>query len=287
MNAIDQFVNFLTTLYTPKRALATLFMLAGCILALNTFLPSLTLLLEPALHPVTPKYQNYIVVIAVGLGISSGIVVFNLVCWLWNRGTTIYSQRQQQRKINRQANDAALANSVKLVEDFTTAHAHLSAGKLSIIRRLLTVPTESYLTACPDISFMEQAGWILPLTASSNDEKIYKINNIIQPVADKLWNEEVETNSLLFINNEQNICHFIIKAFSDLKSSTEIAGYHFALYERHIKSCFDLQAITSHSYSLRFKQRYKEKFEELLNQKLFSQRLFTVAEVSHPEPVSY
>lgn len=287
MNAIDQFIDFIATLYTPKRALATLFMLTGCILTLDLFLPYFTRLLEPALHPVTPEYKSYIVATVVCIGISSGIVIFNILCWCWRVVATFYSQRQEQLRNSRLACEAEQANNLKLVTDFKTAHAHLSAGKLSIIRRLLTVATESYLVACPDITFMERAGWILPLAPSSNDESVYKINPVIYTIANKLWNDEVENNALLFMSNEQSIYQFIITAFSDATSSTEIASSHFSLYERHIKTCFDLQTITTHCYNLKFKLRYKEKFEELVNQRLYSQRMFTLAESTSAETVPY
>jgi len=277
VNAIDQFIDFIATLYTPKRALTTLFMLAGCIITLDIFLPYLTQLLESALQPVTQEYKSYIVAIAVCIGISSGIVIFNTLCWLWDIGARAYHHRQEQIKNNRQACAAEHAKNIRLKADFKTAHTHLSAGKLAILRRLLTVPTESYLVACPDITFMERAGWILPLAPSSNDENVYKINPVIQPIANKLWDKEVENNALVFINSEQNIYQFIISAFADSTSPTEITISHFALYERQIKTCFDLQTITTHCYNLKFKLRYKEKFEELLNQKLYSQRMFTLA----------
>lgn len=285
MNAIDQFIDFIATLYTPKRALATLFMLTGCMLSLTLLLPYLNLLLEPALRPVTDEYKSYSIAIALCSGISAGIVLFNLLCGLWNSLAGLYYRHQQQASNKKQAYEAEQAKNIKLVANFKTAHAHLSAGKLSIIRRLLTVPTESYLTACPDIIFLEQAGWILPLAPSSNDESVYKINPVIQPIANMLWNEEVENNALIFMSNEQSIYQFIISAFTDLKSSTEIADSRFALYERHIKTCFDLQTITRHCYNLKFKLRYKEKFEELINQKLYSQRMFTIAESSEAETI--
>lgn len=287
MNAIDQFIEFIATLYTPKRALATLFMLTGCILSLTLLLPYLNLLLAPVLQPVTEEYKSYSVVIAVGSGISAGIVLFNLLCGIWGFVTGIYNQRQERIKNNKQAYETERAKNSKLVADFKTAHAHLSAGKLSILRRLLTVPTESYLTTCPDIAFMQQSGWILPLAPSSHDEHVYKINPILQPIANQLWNEEVENNALLFMSNEQHLYRFIIAAFIDAKSSTEIASSRFALYERHLKTCFDLQSITAHCYNMKFKLRYKEKFEELIQQRLYSQRMFTIADANNPETAPF
>lgn len=276
MNAIDQFIDFIATLYTPKRALATLFMLIGCILTLYMILPYLNQLLEPALRSLTEDYKNYIIIIALCSGITAGIVFFNFLSGCWSAVTGFFNRRREMMRTNRQACEAAQIKHTKLVDDFKTAHAHLSNGKLSILRQLLTVPTQNYLTACPDIAFMERAGWILPLAASSNDENVYKINPVIQPVANKLWNEEVENNTYKFISSEQNINQFIIAAFTDVNSPTAIARAQFALSERYIKSCFDLQTITASCYNLKFKRRYQQKFEELINRELCSQRMFTL-----------
>ncbi|WP_205601635.1 hypothetical protein, partial [Enterobacter hormaechei] len=79
MNYIDQFINFVSTLYTPRRACTTLFMICGGVLSLCIILPLLHLWLTTAIKPIAQNYETYILLISLVIGVSLGIVVFSIV----------------------------------------------------------------------------------------------------------------------------------------------------------------------------------------------------------------
>ncbi|WP_218838338.1 hypothetical protein, partial [Enterobacter hormaechei] len=58
MNYIDQFINFVSTLYTPRRACTTLFMICGGVLSLCIILPLLHLWLTTAIKPIAQNYET-------------------------------------------------------------------------------------------------------------------------------------------------------------------------------------------------------------------------------------
>ncbi|WP_212667579.1 hypothetical protein, partial [Enterobacter sp. TUM13743] len=79
MNYIDQFINFVSTLYTPRRACTTLFMICGGVLSLCIILPLLHLWLTTAIKPIAQNYETHILLLSLVLGVLAGIVVFSIV----------------------------------------------------------------------------------------------------------------------------------------------------------------------------------------------------------------
>ncbi|WP_278399742.1 hypothetical protein [Hafnia paralvei] len=283
MNTIEQIVNFVSTLYTPKRALTTLFMIAGVVFALDTTLPYLSRWLEPSLQPVYPNYKSFIVVITLVLGISLGVVSFNFVSFIWVKISHFYScNNNLKNKITAESIATDLANQ-KLIFDFKTAYNHLSESKIAILRQLLTFPTQSYQIESPEVAFLEHAGWIIPLTESSKNEKVYSINPLISPLADKKWDEEIENNVILFKKTYKEFSDMILNAMANVKAPNKIDDLYFALYSKEIEKCFDIELITPTYCTLSFKIRYKEKFEKTSNMVFQQRRGFIIKESANDD----
>lgn len=276
MNAIEQFINFVSTLYTPRRACATVFMVSGSILSLYKFLPYLREWLEPALQPLANNYKLYIVAIAFLLGVSLSIVVFNILEMVCNLIIESYRQRKESKNEEKKKEELALVKNQKIKQDFQTAYEHLSPGKINILRDLFTNLTISYAIDNDDVIFLENSGWIEPLAYSSRDEKVYRIFPDIEEFIENKWIEEVNYNFLEFHKFDMATSSSITDFMSNLKTKAAIHIFDFGLYKNEIGNCFFLEKITSTIYTFKFKPRYRDKFQQVYQKDFREERMVTI-----------
>ncbi|MFC6124332.1 hypothetical protein ACFPZP_25135 [Citrobacter bitternis] len=279
MNYLDQFINFVSTLHTPRRACTTLFMIFGGIISLCLLLPLLHLWLSPVLKPIAQNYEIYILSISLIIGISLGIVIFSIIDFLILEiyGYFVYRKRKTQCQL-KEIEDANIRNE-EISTKFHTAYYHLSKNKIEIIRSLITFSTRSYASENEDVKLLEESGWIEALTYISNDEKVYQLNQAIRLFADEKWNEEIKTNTEHFLNFDLETSTKIINAMSNVKLKAELDDFNFSFYKKDIEKCFILNEFTPNMYAFRFKERYEEKFKELYDKPFRSERLFSIKKI--------
>lgn len=276
MNYIDQFINFVSTLYTPRRACTTLFMICGGVLSLCKILPLLHLLLTTAIKPIAQNYETYILLISLVIGVSLGIVVFSIVDLIV---LTIYEHLISKKKKSQSELKAIKEKNIRdevIFSNFKTAYFHLSIDKINIIRSLITFPSLSFHSEHEDVKFLEKSGRIEALTYISDEEKVYQLNQTIRLYPDDRWNEEVNFNTDHFHSFDAETAISIINAMSDVKIKAELDEFNFSFYKSDIEKCFEVSEFTETLYSLRFKERYEKKFSELHLKPFRSERLFSI-----------
>lgn len=276
MNYIDQFINFVSTLYTPRRACTTLFMLCGVVVSLSIFLPLLHLWLAPVLRPTGQNYENYILLISLIAGISLGIVIFSIIDFIVLETYEHFISKKKNLQSQLDAIEAANIHNNLLLSNFIAAYAHLSNSKITIIRSLITFPTRSFFSEDGDVKFLEKSGWIEAIAYISDEEKVYQINQTIKLFTDKKWNEEVSVNTDHFHNFDIETSIKIINAMSNVKTKAEIELFNISFFRSDIEKCFELNEFTETVFAIKFKERYESKFSELHNKHFRSERLFSI-----------
>lgn len=276
MNVFEQFVSFLNTLATPKRAFQTLMATIGVILALVLFFPRLNSILEPSLGMAIKEYKFYTFVISGIFGGSVALVLFSLLHYAWHKITFKIHKAKIKKDNQKKHEDTSLAVNNQIIQNFRIAQPHLDEHKKSIIRRLVNVDNESYQSDSSHCVFLKSQGWIILLTSSSEDRNVFTINPLIKELADSFWNQEVEDNIKKFLTADSELTEYILNPFSDINKKKDIPEYLLTSNKVIIENCFHIREITKDVVIFSFKERYKEHFERLTNKKLSSNILFSI-----------
>lgn len=282
MSIVEQFVNFLNSLTTPKKALQTLMAIIGAILSIVLFFPWLNLILEMSPENSIKEYKSYTFFISIILGCSLALVLFNLLEFLCQKAISI-ARETRTKNDNKKKNAASLLTiNNKIIEDFRIAHPHLDEHKKAIIRRLINVDNESYKTDSTHCIFLEKQTWIIPLVSNAENSNVFKLNPLLKEMADDLWNQEIEDNISKFLSSDSDLIDCILNPFYNINTRKDIPGYTMRTNKALIEKCFDIKEITENCVIFNFKERYKEKFEEFTNKKLNTSILFIIDDKAIP-----
>lgn len=186
MSTVEQFFNFLATLYTPRRALITLFMIGGIILSLIKILPAVNLLLVPPLKLITSSYLGYTTALTATIGLASGVLVFSIVEKLYLHLTSwIFVKITRLIKLRTLAREKAeeRENQDHFIENFETSFPHLHPRQQEIIRELVQTPhirISAFGYDGKQCEFLLSKHWLYIVTDVGNYEYLYGLNPVIK-----------------------------------------------------------------------------------------------------------
>lgn len=186
MSTVEQFFNFIATLYTPRRALITLFMIGGIIFSLVKILPAVNLLLSPPLKLVTSSYLAYTTALTTTIGLAAGVLIFSIVDKLFFHLTSWFSAQKTRlmelRTLTREKAEER-ENQDQFIENFQTSFPHLHVQQQDIIRTLVETPHVrisrlNYIGQ--QCEFLLSKNWLYVVTDVGEYDYLYALNPVIR-----------------------------------------------------------------------------------------------------------
>ncbi|EOJ8601644.1 hypothetical protein ACM45N_002596 [Cronobacter sakazakii] len=267
MGPIEQFFSFLSTLYTPRRAAITVFMVIGITLCLIFLGPTFNYWLTPVLKPVTESYLGYIAFLTAALGVGLSVVTFSLCEKLFKWSNQAWLLLTRTRKAHVQKMEEKLAQQeadAKFVQGFLEAYPHLDNNLIGILEYLSIEGNTSFLKTAETIVFLKNQRWIFAVAQVNNHEYVYKINGLIKPyVVENFWHE-INFNIEMALSSSEPAIKLILNSFASENSSNacriEYIDFYSANAQKILNECFSFNGY-KRQLRVNFKQHYKDAFE--------------------------
>lgn len=274
MGPIEQFFSFLSTLYTPRRAALTVFMVIGVTLCLIFLNQTFVYWLTPALKPVTDFYLAYIAFLTATFGLGLSVVAFSLCEKLCCVVRNVWSKIERRKQAIADKNKEKLKSDqaeAKFIANFKAAYPHLEDKFVEILEHLAIEGDESFLKNADRIQFLNQQRWILAVAQVSKFEYVYKINKLIKSYVQEKFLEKVNFNvENALASSEPAVRSILALLVSEIPGERCRIGYmdfYSVKSQEVLKTCFILSGY-KRDLSLKFKDHYKPIFEKLMSKPL-------------------
>ncbi|UDF99879.1 hypothetical protein LH408_17700 [Enterobacter cloacae] len=274
MGPIEQFFSFLSTLYTPRRAALTVFMVVGVTLCLIFLNQSFVYWLTPALKPVTDFYLAYIAFLTATFGLGLSVLVFSLCEKLCGIVRNIWSEIEKKQQAIADKNIQKLKSEqaeAKFIANFKAAYPHLEDRLVKILEHLAIEGDQSFLRNAERIQFLNQQRWILAVAQVSKSEYLFKINELIKPYVQEKFLKEINFNVENAIASQEpavrSILALLVSETPDKHCRIQYMDFYSVKSQEILKNCFVLYGY-NRDVSLKFKDYYKPIFEKLMSKPL-------------------
>ncbi len=274
MGTIEQIFSFLSTLYTPRRALITVFMVIGITICLIFLGPIFNHWLTPVFKPVTENYLAYIAFLTAVLGVGLSVVVFSFcekLCKWANQIRLVQLSKRKARADKEEKESTRQQAEAKFVQHFLTAYPHLDENLIGILEYLAIEGDTPFLSTAETVKFLNKQGWIYAVVQVRKYEHVYKINSLIKNhVAVHFWNE-IETNIKNALSSPEPAIKVILQTFesdnNDHSCQIDYLDFYSVSIQEILNSCFQLNGRNS-QLRVTFKNHYKNAFESSMSKSL-------------------
>lgn len=274
MGPIEQFFSFLSTLYTPRRAALTVFMVVGVTLCLIFLNQNFVYWLTPALKPVTDFYLAYIAFLTATFGLGLSVLAFSLCEKLCGMVRNIWSKIEKKRQAIAEKDKEKLRvdqEEAKFIANFKAAYPHLEDRLVEILEHLVIEGDQRFLKNAERIQFLNQQRWILAVARVSKSEYVFKINKLIKPYVQEQFLEEINFNvENALASPEPAVCSILallVSEIPDERCRIEYTDFYSFKTQEILKNCFVLSGY-KRDLLLKFKDYYKLHFENLMSKPL-------------------
>ncbi|EOI3476348.1 hypothetical protein ACMSZN_000813 [Cronobacter dublinensis] len=282
MNSIEQFFSFLATLYTPRRAAITVFMVIGITLCLILLGPLFNYLLTPVLKPVTANYLVYITLLNSTLGIGLSVVFFSSLEYFIQLCKKLIEHRTRLKELKESEQKKQMAlekERLIFVERFTNAFEFIDEGHLELLRHLAVNGNYSLLNTSERVVFLRNEKWINAIAQANKHESVYEINPLIKELVETDWKEERDSLVKTALQSPEQALKDILNWFS-LDNTDEVfkikhSDFFASETQTILRLCFTCNGSLK-NMTIMFQNHYKEAFEAAIQKKMKNKILITV-----------
>lgn len=282
VNSIEHFFSFLATLYTPRRAAMTVFMVIGITLCLIFLGPIFNVWLTPMLKPVTVNYLGYITFLNATLGVGLSVLLFSLLEHLinfFNKQIENFSNTKKIKKINQEIINTQERQKTSFIKQFKHAFEFIDVEHLSLLRHLVIEGNCSLLNTSERVAFLRNQKWIKAIAQVNKHESVYEINPLIKELIEEDWKKERDSLVNTALLSTEQALKDILKWFSldntDKDYKIEYNDFFSAEAQSILRACFNCNGSLK-NMTIMFNNHYKESFEVAVQRKLKDKILISI-----------